>query len=250
MFFFKIYLLKLYTLISTYFEQLFFLQKKVQSNLLLIGYDKLKLKKDNYNKNIFEKIIEDNKYFHRNIIKKDMINYLLKFIFLQNKISEYINEATGYNFSIDFILAYTTLNIEKENQKKAIYANHWHRDKPYSKNTLKLIMPVSIINDNCGPMEILSVKQSQSYSDSKIGITSINESFKLTGSSADIFIFRPNVCYHKAGNPNFGVTRSQIMLQLNPNAHWKFSEDLYEKQLKLEPKFPLLSFFEKKQNLI
>jgi hypothetical protein len=250
MFFFKIYLLKLYTLISTYFEQLFFLQKKVQSNLLLIGYDKLKLKKDNYNQNIFEKIIEDNKYFHRNIIKKDMINYLLKFIFLQNKISEYINEATGYNFSIDFILAYTTLNIEKENQKKAIYANHWHRDKPYSKNTLKLIMPVSIINDNCGPMEILSVKQSQSYSDSKIGITSINESFKLIGSSDDIFIFRPNVCYHKAGNPNFGVTRSQIMLQLNPSIHWKFSEDLYEKQSKLEPKFPLLSFFGKKRNLI
>lgn len=250
MFFFKIYLFKLYTLISSYIEKLFFLQKKVDSNLLLIGYDKLKLKNGSYNKNIFEKNIEDNNYFHRKIIKKNSINCLLKFIFIKNKISEYISEATGYNFSINFILAYTTLNIEKENQKKAIYANHWHRDKPYSKNTLKLIMPVSIINDNCGPMEILSVKQSQSYSDYEIGIPNISKSFKLTGSSDDIFIFRPNVCYHKAGNPKFGVTRSQIMLQLNPSINWEFSEKLYEKQFKLEPKFPLLSLFEKKQHLI
>jgi hypothetical protein len=251
MFFIKIYLLKLYTFFSTYFEKIFFLKKQVQSKFLLTGFKRLKLKNNSsLNKeDIFEKTIEDNKYFHRNIIKKNSINYLLQFIFIQNEIFQYIRKVTGYNFSIDFILAYTTLNIEEENRQKAIYANHWHRDKPYSKNTLKLIMPVSTINNNCGPMEILSEKQSQIYNDYEISNLNINETFKLTGSPEDVFIFRPNVCYHRAGNPEFGTTRTQIMLQLNPSRIWKFSEKLYEKQFKLEPKFPLLSFFEKKIEL-
>jgi hypothetical protein len=250
MFFVKISLLKLYTLFSTYLEKLFFLKKEVQSNFLLIGYDKLKLKNNHFNKKeIFEKIIKDNSYFHRNIIKKDSINYLLQLIFIQNENMKYISEVTGYNFSIDFILAYSTLNIEEKNLTKAIYANHWHRDKPYSKNTLKIIMPISKINNNCGPMEILSVKQSQFYNDYNIGCLNINESFKLTGSSEDIFIFRPNVCYHRAGNPEDGIIRSQIMFQLNPSRIWKFSKKLYEKQFKLEPKFPLLGLFEKKIKL-
>jgi hypothetical protein len=158
MFFIKIYILKLYTFFSTYFEKIFLLQKQIHSKFLLTGYERLKIKNNSsLNKeDIFEKTIEDNKYFHRNIIKKNSINYLLQFIFIQNEIFQYISKVTGYNFSIDFILAYTTLNIEEENKQKAIYANHWHRDKPYSKNTLKLIMPVSTINNNCGPMEILS----------------------------------------------------------------------------------------------
>jgi len=249
MFFLKIYLLKLYTLFSSCFEKLFFLKKQVQSDFLLTGYQKLKLKITNPNKDIYEKIIEDNKYFHRNIIKKDSISCLLKFIFIKNENLEYISKVTGYNFSIDFILAYTTLNIEKENHQKSIYANHWHRDKPYSENTLKLIIPVSTINNNCGPMEILSAKQSKLYNDYNIGSLNINDSYRLMGTPEDIFIFRPNVCYHRAGNPEFGMTRSQIMLQLNPSRIWKFSEKLYEKQFKLEPKFPLVRFFEKKIKL-
>jgi hypothetical protein len=251
MFFIKIYILKLYTFFSTYFEKIFLLKKQIHSKFLLTGYERLKIKNNSsLNKeDIFEKTIEDNKYFHRNIIKKNSINYLLQFIFIQNEIFQYISKVTGYNFSIDFILAYTTLNIEEENKQKAIYANHWHRDKPYSKNTLKIIMPISKINNNCGPMEILSVKQSQFYDDYNIGCLNINESFKLTGSSEDIFIFRPNVCYHRAGNPEHGIIRSQIMFQLNPSRIWKFSKKLYEKQFKLEPKFPLFGLFEKKIKL-
>jgi hypothetical protein len=40
------------------------------------------------------------------------------------------------------------------------------------------------------------------------------------------------------------------MLQLNPSRNWEFSEKLYEKQFKLEPKFPLLNFLEKKLPLL
>jgi hypothetical protein len=36
------------------------------------------------------------------------------------------------------------------------------------------------------------------------------------------------------------------MLQLNPSKNWTYSRNLYEKQFKIEPKFPLLNIFEKK----
>ena len=250
MLFIKIYLLKIYTFFSSVFEKFFFIKKRVHSNFLAIGYEKVKLINNNLNTDIYEKIVEDNKYFHRNIIKNDAILNLLNFIFIDNENAKYISKVTGYNYSIDFILSYTTLYIEEENQQKAIYANHWHRDKPYSENTLKIILPVSIIKSDCGPMEILSIKQSQFYNDFNISSLNINDTYKFIGSPEDLFIFRPNICYHRAGNPKFGKIRSQIMLQLNPNRNWKFSKKLYEKQFKLEPKFPLFGLFEKKQRLI
>jgi hypothetical protein len=250
MFLFKIYLLKLYTIFSSNFEQFFLLKKKIQSNFLSLGYQKAKLRNSKFDKRIFENIIKENKYFHRNIIKKDSIYSLLKYIFIKNKNLQYITKITGYNYSIDFILAYSTLHIEKKNQQKAIYANHWHRDKPYSKNTLKVIMPITSISSNYGPMEILSVQQSNAYNDFTVGNFPIEGSFKLIGTNDDLFIFRPNVCYHRAGNPNSKNVRSQIMLQLNPSRNWEFSEKLYEKQFKLEPKFPLLNFLEKKLPLL
>lgn len=246
MFIIKIYILKLYTIFSINFEQLFLLKKKTQSNFLSLGYQKVKLKNNKFDKRAFENIIKENKYFHRNILKKDSIYSLLKFIFIKNKILKYITKITGYNYSIDFILAYSTLNIEKKNQQKAIYANHWHRDKPYSKNTLKVILPITSISSNHGPMEILSVQQSNTYNDFTVENFPIKGSFKLIGTSDDLFIFRPNVCYHRAGNPNSKNVRSQIMLQLNPSRNWEFSKKLYEKQFKLEPKFPLFNFLEKK----
>ena len=248
MIFLKFYMFRLYTSLSTFLERLFFLKKEVYSNFTDVGYEKIKLKKSKIKVDIFEKTIEDNKYFHRKIIKKELIDYLLNFVFLENGNLNYITNITGYNYSIDFVLAYSTLNIEKENETKPIYANNWHRDKPYSKNTLKIILPIGIINEDSGPMEILSVNQSKSYNDRTIGSYEIKGSYKLIGTQENCFIFKPNVCFHRAGNPAEGLVRSQIMMQLNPSKNWKYSLKLYEKQFKLEPKFPLISFFEKKEN--
>ena len=33
-------------------------------------------------------------------------------------------------------------------------ANHWHKDKPFSKNTLKIILPLEDISENHGGIEI------------------------------------------------------------------------------------------------
>lgn len=242
----KLFLLRIYTLLSTFFEEFFFIKKKINSHFIKIGYERIKLKNNFLKYNIFEKTIEDNKYFHRKIIKKELIDYFLSFFFIENKNLNYISNITGYNYSIDFILAYSTLNIEKENITKAIYANHWHRDKPFSKNTIKIILPIDTINENSGPMEIISIDQSKKYNDQNIRSLDINGSYKFIGNSNYFFIFSPNICFHRAGNPAPGLTRSQIMMQLNPSKKWEYSKKLYEKQFKLEPKFPLINFLEKK----
>ena len=245
----KLYSLRLYTILSTFFEEFFLLKKKINSNFINVGYEKSKLKNCLLKNDIFEKTLEENKYFHRKIIKKELIDYLVSFFFLKNDILNYIKKVTGYNYSIDFILAYTTLNIEKENETKPIYANHWHRDKPFSKNTIKLILPIETINENSGPMEIFSINQSKAYNDQNIGSFDIEGAYKLIGTPEYFFIFQPNICYHRAGNPAKGLVRSQIMMQLNPSKKWEYSKKLYEKQYKLEPKFPLINFFEKKHKL-
>jgi hypothetical protein len=95
-------------------------------------------------------------------------------------------------------------------------------------------------------MEIISIEQSKKYNDQNIGSFDIVGSYKLIGTSEYFFIFKPNICYHRAGNPAPGIIRSQIMMQLNPSKKWEYSQKLYEKQFKLEPKFPLINFFEKK----
>jgi len=249
MIFLKLFLFRIYSSLSTIFEYFFLLKNDRNSHFADVGYEKLKLKNSKLKHDIFEKVIEDNKYFQRKIIKKELIDYFLSYFFLENDNLNYITNVTGYNYSIDFILAYSTLNIEKENQTKAIYANHWHRDKPFSKNTIKIILPIDTINENSGPMEIISIDQSEKYNDQNIGSFDIDGSYKLIGTPEYFFIFKPNICYHRAGNPAPGLIRSQIMMQLNPSKKWEYSQKLYEKQFKLEPKFPLIKFFEKKYRL-
>ena len=34
-----------------------------------------------------------------------------------------------------------------------------------------------------------------------------------------------------------------MMLQLNPSREWKVNENIFEKQKKIEPKFPFFSYF-------
>ena len=139
---------KFYTFISTKFEQYFFLRNKNNfSNFLNKGYEFIYLKKK-YN--------FTNQYFHKKIIKKNFFKKLINVILIENNLFSYITKITGYNYSVDFVIAYSTLHIDKKNQNKSIYANLWHRDKPFSENTLKLIIPVDNIQKKSGPMQIIN----------------------------------------------------------------------------------------------
>jgi hypothetical protein len=236
-----------YTFISTKFEQLFLLNtKKNISNFINKGYEFINLKKKYNINNFVEQIIVINQYFHKKIIKKNLLEKLIKIILLENNLSNYITKITGYNYSVDFILAYSTFYIEKKNQNKSIYANLWHRDKPFSKNTLKLIIPINNIQKNSGPMQIINKIISSNYNDFTVNKIIHNKYTEVVGGSKTIFLFNPNLCFHRAGIPNKGVIRSQLMIQLNPSKHWQYSCNLYKKQFKIEPKFPLFNIFDKK----
>ena len=233
----------LYSNLSTFYENLFFKNKKIFSELIKVGFYKDKLKLKSNLDGFVEKKSSQNNFSEKLIIKKEYINQIIDDVFIKNNFKEKLFDLTGFNYSIDFLLAYSTYNINEVNVENDIYANHWHKDKPFSKNTLKVIIPVNEILNNNGPMEIMSIIDSNKVNFfSNLKKIDFPNKFKLTGTEEDVFFFLPNLCYHRAGIPSSGQKRTQIMLQLNPSKKWRYSINLYKKQYLLEPKFPAFNF--------
>ena len=235
-----------YSNLSTLIENFFLKKKNSSSELIKIGFykDKLKLK-NNYN-DFVEKKIPVNSFFEKLIINEKYIDQIINNILNENDIKEKLFEITGFNYSIDFFSAYSTYSIDIVNLQKDIYANHWHKDKPFSKNTLKIIIPIDKISNNDGPMEIISIKDSNRFNIfSNIKSMDFENKCTLTGTEEDVYFFLPNLCYHRAGIPFLDQKRTQIMFQLNPANKWRYSTSLYKKQYLMEPKFPLFNFKDK-----
>ena len=143
-----------------------------------------------------------------------------------------ITSLTGFKYTISFFTAYKTYKLEDKDINKNLYANHFHRDKPYSKNMIKLIFSFQEITENDGPMEI--------FKDNIV---------KVCLKKSEIFLFYPNKIDHRATSPNSGE-RFQMMFQLNPSLKWKFNSNIFKKQKYREPKFPFFSYlFDKKKKL-
>jgi hypothetical protein len=179
-----------------------------------------------------------NKYYRRFILNNSQIDELIRNIFIKNSLADHISNATGFNFSIDYITAYETLPIESEDKTSGWYANLPHTDKPFTKNTLKVILPIKKISKSDGPMNILNINKSKLYSRDNL----INDYYQVTCDLNEVFLFFPNICLHNAGVPEKGHVRQQIMLQLNPSRNWKINNNIFYKQKKREPKFPVFSY--------
>ena len=237
--FFIHYFSLLYSNLTTFYEDLFLKTKTIYSELTRVGFYRGKLKFKNDYSDFIEIKSSEGDFSEKLIIKEKYISRIIDNIFIKNNIKKKLFELTGFNYSIDFLLAYSTYNINESNIKKDIYANHWHKDKPFSKNTLKIILPIDEILKDNGPMEIIPIKISDKINfSSNLKEIDFPDKYKLVGNEEDIFFFLPNLCYHRAGIPLLGLKRSQIMLQLNPSKEWKYSINLYKKQYLLEPKFP------------
>lgn len=234
-------ILKMYSISSTIIENI--LYKKNNSTTLFneIGFLKFKIKHQLFKEFKFKTTLNRNKYFKILLLEENDINKILKKLFLENKLCEKITSLTGFNYRINYLIFYETFNIPEELKNEEIYANQWHFDKPFSKNTLKIIIPLQKIDINSGPMKILNIDNSKKL-DSK---NFINPDLEVIGDENDIFIFNPNLCAHKAGVPDENKTRKQLMIQLNPAKNWSYSRNLNQKQLRIEPKFPLFNIFEK-----
>jgi hypothetical protein len=241
MFNLKEILLKPYNLFSTFIENTFFQKEKLKMNELLEkGFIKRKDSKTNLEKNYFIEIIKSNNFLSKYEVKKNLIPDLIKCVFVQTNLKDYITSLTGFNYHINFFTAYKTAHIPDDLKNEQIYANTWHKDKPFSKNTLKVIIPLEKIDLENGPMEILDINQSKNFN------KKIINKYLFTGEKNDIFLFLPNLCLHRAGSPEYAKSREQIMFQLNPAKKWSYSEYLFDRQLNLEPKFPLFDIKDKR----
>ena len=107
--------------------------------------------------------------------------------------------------------------------------------KSFNKQS-KGIVGTSYINDN-----FLPAKHMNSVETYLMRYNAYKDVFEVQRDGA-VFYFLPNLCYHKAGIPEVGQKRTQMMLQLNPSKKWRCSTNLYKKQYLLEPKFPILNF--------
>jgi hypothetical protein len=247
-FIFYIFLTDFYNFFFSKYEEIFL--KKNNSlknhNLNLEGYCKISnLNIPTIDANKLE-IDDVNKYYRRFILSNSQIEALITNIFIKNKLAEYIFNATGYNFSIDYITAYETSPILGQEKSNSWYANLPHVDKPFTKNTLKVIIPIQKITKLNGPMNILTKNKSKLFAKNIL----INDYYQVTCNLDEVFIFFPNICLHSAGVPEKGYVRQQIMIQLNPSRTWKINNNIFYRQKKREPKFPILSYlFDSKTKL-
>ena len=179
-----------------------------------------------------------NKYQKKIILSKESLNSVIELIF-DRQFCDFLSSQTGFKYTIDFFGAYQNFSIPEEEKDKPWYANHYHLDKPNSRNMLKIFIPMSNIGINDGPLELLGLNETKQFLMKRIDIES-TEKFYLMGGLGDIFLCKLNLCLHKATIPKYPATTNLIMIQLNPSSGWFVNSNLYKRQFKKEPKFTSL----------
>lgn len=230
---------KIYSFIISFFENLFLRKTSPSSDLLKLGYEIVKLKGSlNYSESLSESV-DVNKFMKKDILQKKEILELVNNVFIVSGLKKEITDKTGFNYSIDYMILYETYPLTITEEKKQWYANHWHKDKPFSLNTVKVIIPIeNAIDRDDGGIEIQSIENSQHYEEKNLDNNSF---YRMQASLDEALIFLPNLCYHRAGNPKI-KKRKQVMFQLNPSKSWKINNNLKIKQNHIEPKFPFFSY--------
>ena len=235
---------KFYSNLATFIENKFLKGEYLSENHLEdFGYIKIyKSSKLNNSVNKLGSIfsnnlqkIDINEYHKRLILNKKDLTDVLSIIF-NKEFCEFITLQTGFKYIVDYLGAYQNLPIPQNKKNQAWYANHYHLDKPNSKNMLKIFLPISEIGIEDGPLELIDLNQTKNYYLSNKCVDNFEKIF-LLGGLGDIFLSKLNICLHRAGIPKTGRKTSLIMIQLNPSDNWYLNDRIYERQFKKEPKF-------------
>ena len=143
----------LYRNLSTFFQIYIFPKSNkhvINRNIVYFSY---KEKNDLLGVDLDECIYEKKNDFQSIFIfNETKIKFIIKQI-LNKNFREYITNKTGFAYSIDYFSFYRNFHIPK-NQMRSVYANFFHIDKPYSKNMLKIIVPISVKSLREGPLII------------------------------------------------------------------------------------------------
>ena len=108
----------------------------------------LKLEKKKLIKSEYQEV-----YIFNNKEIKELINFIF-----DEKFRKFLLKKTNCCFSIDFLSIYKNKYLNIEDRKKSIYANLMHIDKPFSKYTLKVFIPINVKSHKFGPLEIKVIK--------------------------------------------------------------------------------------------
>tara|TARA_B100000965_G_C19598680_1_gene761440 strand:- start:2747 stop:3514 length:768 start_codon:yes stop_codon:yes gene_type:complete len=236
---------KIYSFLSTLIENSIFKNSNsfaLKNDLFIEGFQSISVTKPiNIDTNENE-LIKVNPYLAKIRLSEKQINDFVQKVFVENNVADYLFKNTGFNYYIIHITAYETEHIPENDSKKSFYANQWHKDGPYSKNTLKIILPLTDINNDNGAMQICSISNSRKISKYLFN-SNISKEYSMFESKKleKIFIFNPHLCFHRAGNPKKTMKRRQLVFQINPSFSWSHNAYLYETQLMMEPKFPLFN---------
>ena len=153
----------IYNFIITFWENYILVDKKQDQNFKINshGFELLDNRSDS-------KIIDNenqintNKYTLKKIVtEKSLLNFLNN-VFFENNLASEVTKRTNFNYSIDFFINYQICNIPEVDRSGDWHANKWHTDKPFSKNTLKIIIPLNNMTiENYGAIQIIDSKQSR-----------------------------------------------------------------------------------------
>lgn len=113
------FLLIFYNFFSTKIENILFRRSVVKKNTLIKkGFEIIKLNKKINISLSNKKEVSKNKYFKKYILKKEDLEKILNSLFVQNNLKEILEKKLGFKYNVNFVLAYKTFNIKKEDQKK------------------------------------------------------------------------------------------------------------------------------------
>ena len=220
-------------------EKIIYQKKKPRfTELNLMGYVKLKSTFKKFSTLDPDFVISKNKFIDRYVYSKEHLNLISSEVLNNQEIRKVLFETFGMNFSVDYIFGSKIYSIPKNLQNSIFYANHFHRDKLFTPNMVKIFVALEDISTSQGPTEFYTKKDSVSLSKNLK-----NEKFtkhSLTGKLGAASILQPTQIFHRAGIPKMKNSRKQLMLQLNPSREWSVAEDLYEKQFFYEQNFPFL----------
>lgn len=231
----------IYNYFSTKYENKRYLKKNFKTNnsLLNKGYEIIKIQNIKINKDYLRESKIVNEYFKKFFIPEENIKSFIENYFIYTNLYKTLTDLTGFNFCIDYFIIYQTFHIPKQKENDPIYANNWHSDKPFSKNTIKVIFPLEHIGKKNGGIQIIDKNNSKK----KIFNfeNNLNNYFSMEANENEVLVFNPNECLHRAGIPAKNLSRKQIMFQLNPSHYWCYRSDIHLRQNNRETKFPILS---------
>lgn len=221
----------LYSQFFTIFNFFIFKDKRIFSEKKI--YLKFHKKKniEELIKNLKLEKIEE-KYQTISIIENDSLIKLCNFIFTSN-FKNFLLRETGYRYSIDYLLIYKNKYLNKKLRNKSVYANKPHYDKPFSRNMLKLIIPIGLTTKKNGALMIQNNKSNLKKSHFKQKYIP----FLSPETGTNIYGFNPRKTYHFAQPPEDKISSMHIMIQLNPAKNWLINKKIFDRQFKIEPNF-------------